>query len=162
MKKLKTFDSGYFRGKSHFEEDGTQNYLLFQPIIRYLKTANANDNNYILSWKSEGLSDEIISSIKTTDYMLNPYFAFHNLSKVRVKFNGRCLKLDIPTLLHGGIVSVYIVYEITNNFNVSSYQILENCLFGAVKLTKSADIDKYGFCNYGNGFDRKGFFFTPF
>ena len=25
--KLKTFDSGYFIVKSHFEEDGTQNYL---------------------------------------------------------------------------------------------------------------------------------------
>ena len=29
--KLKTFDSGYFIGKMLFEEDGTQNYLLFQP-----------------------------------------------------------------------------------------------------------------------------------
>ena len=26
------FDSSYFVGKSHFEEDGTQNYLVFQPI----------------------------------------------------------------------------------------------------------------------------------
>ena len=34
LKKLKTFDSIYFRGKSHFEEDGTQNYLVFQPIQR--------------------------------------------------------------------------------------------------------------------------------
>ena len=42
FKKLQTFDSGYFRGKSHFEEDGTQNYLVFQPINRYLKViANA-------------------------------------------------------------------------------------------------------------------------
>ena len=32
LKKLKTFDSSYFIGKSHFEEDGTQNYLVFQPI----------------------------------------------------------------------------------------------------------------------------------
>ena len=31
LKKLKTFDSSYFIGKSHFEEDGTQNYLVFQP-----------------------------------------------------------------------------------------------------------------------------------
>ena len=31
FKKLKTFDSSYFIGKSHFEEDGTQNYLVFQP-----------------------------------------------------------------------------------------------------------------------------------
>ena len=29
LKKLKTFDSIYFRGKSHFEEDGMQNYLVF-------------------------------------------------------------------------------------------------------------------------------------
>ena len=36
LKKLKTFDSSYFRGKSHFEEDGTENYLVFQPIHRLL------------------------------------------------------------------------------------------------------------------------------
>ena len=29
FKKLKTFDSSYFRCKSHFEENGTQNYLVF-------------------------------------------------------------------------------------------------------------------------------------
>ena len=34
LNKLKTFDSGYFIRKSHFEEDGTQNYLVFQPIYR--------------------------------------------------------------------------------------------------------------------------------
>ena len=37
LNKLKTFDSSYFIGKSHFEEDGTQNYLVFQPMYRYLK-----------------------------------------------------------------------------------------------------------------------------
>ena len=37
LNKLKTFDSGYFIGKSHFEEDGTQNYLVFQPMYRYFK-----------------------------------------------------------------------------------------------------------------------------
>ena len=35
LKKLKTFDSSCFIGKSHFEEDGIQNYLVFQPINRY-------------------------------------------------------------------------------------------------------------------------------
>ena len=29
LNKLKTFDSSYFVGKSHFGEDGTQNYLIF-------------------------------------------------------------------------------------------------------------------------------------
>ena len=37
LKKLKTFDSSYFIGKSHFEEDGTQNFSVFQPMYRYLK-----------------------------------------------------------------------------------------------------------------------------
>ena len=37
LNKLKTFDSGYFIGKSHFEEDGTQNYLVFQPLKKYFK-----------------------------------------------------------------------------------------------------------------------------
>ena len=35
FKKLKTLDSSYFRGKSHFEEDGTQKYLVFQPMYQY-------------------------------------------------------------------------------------------------------------------------------
>ena len=29
LKKLETFDSIYFRGKSHFEDDDTKNYLVF-------------------------------------------------------------------------------------------------------------------------------------
>ena len=37
LKKLKTFDSIYFRGKSHFEDDGAQNWLVFQPIKGILK-----------------------------------------------------------------------------------------------------------------------------
>ena len=59
MKKLETFDSIYFRSKGHFEDDGTQNYLVFQAVSRYFKTVSANDNN-ILSWKSKGFCDESI------------------------------------------------------------------------------------------------------
>ena len=35
---------------------------------------------------------------------------------------------------------------------------LKKCLFGAVILTKNADIDKYGYSGYGIGFDRRGSF----
>ena len=53
FKKLKAFDLSYFIGKSHFEEDGTQNYLVFQQINRYFKLI-AN-TLYISSWKTNGL-----------------------------------------------------------------------------------------------------------
>ena len=62
FKKLQTFDSIYFRGKSHSEEDGTQNYLLFQPIYRYFKRIlGFGSGTYIYFWKSKGLSDENIT-----------------------------------------------------------------------------------------------------
>ena len=37
LNKLKTFDFGYFIGKSYFDEDGTQNSLVFQPLNKYFK-----------------------------------------------------------------------------------------------------------------------------
>ena len=61
FKKLENFDSDYFIGKSHFEEDGTQNYLVFQPIVRYFKILP--NTNYVLSWKSKGLSTQTINHI---------------------------------------------------------------------------------------------------
>ena len=143
-------------GKSHFEEDGTQNYLVFQPMARYIETVHVNDINYVLSWKSKGLSDEKIDSIKTGNYLLNPHLDVYNMTKIRVKFNGGCLNRFPLSILHGGIVNIYIVYEITSNFNASNYPRLENCLFGSVKLTNNTDIDKYKYSGYGIGFDRKG------
>ena len=98
FKKSKTFDSIYFRGKSDFENDGTQNYLVFQPIHKYFETAIVNNNINILSWKSKEFSYEKISSIKTTGYMLNSYLDFYDRAKIRVKFNGTCLKQDHSTL----------------------------------------------------------------
>ena len=35
---------------------------------------------------------------------------------------------------------------------------LENCLFGAVRLTKHVDVDPYKYSGYGIGFERKGFY----
>ena len=41
--KLKTFDSSYFIGKSHFKEDGTQNCVVFQPLNKDLKVISNTD-----------------------------------------------------------------------------------------------------------------------
>ena len=73
LKKLKTFDSGYLRGKSHFEDDGTQYWLVFQSIYTYFKTASDNPS-IILSWKSKGLSDESIKTPTTSNKLLDPSF----------------------------------------------------------------------------------------
>ena len=72
--------------------------------------------------------------------------------------NGSCLKQDKVTYNHEKIINVDIVYEVNNLHNISSYPKLENCLFGAVSLTKNVDIDQYKYSGYGIGFDRKGEF----
>ena len=154
MNKLKTFDSSYFRGKNYFDEDGTQNYYIFQPISKYLKVAYVNDIDYILSWKSRGLNDIKIKSIKTNNYLLNPRMDHYDMSKTRIKFNGSFLNQFPPTILHGDIVNIHIVYEITSDYSSINYPTLENCLFGSVKLTKNANINKFGYSGYGIGFDR--------
>ena len=62
-----------FWGKSYFEEDGTQNYLVFWPMYRYFKrVAGFGRGNYIYFWKSKGLCDENIAAPTTSDYNLNP------------------------------------------------------------------------------------------
>ena len=57
---------------------------------------------------------------------------------------------------YGKVVNIYIVHEINISINISDYPTLENCLFGAVRFTKNADIKKYKYSRYGIGFDRKG------
>ena len=79
LNKLKTFHLGYLIGKSYFEEDGAQNYLVFQPICRCFKI----NGKYISPWKSKGLSDETITPYATSDNNLTPLIDYYG-SKVRL------------------------------------------------------------------------------
>ena len=154
LKKLKAFDSSYFIGKSHFEEDDAQNYIVFQPLNKYFKVIAST--NYVSSWKSKGLSDENITAPTTSDYKLNPQLSYFG-TKTRLDFRGGCLKQDKITFNHGKIVNIYIVYELDKTY-VKTHPTLVNCLFGAVSITKNADIDKNKYSGYGIGFDRTGIY----
>ena len=92
LKKPKTFDSSYFRDKSHFQEDSTQNYLVFQPIYRYFEIiAGVGNGSYIYCWKSKGLSDERINSVKTPNHSITSNLDYYG-TKGRVEFDGSCLR----------------------------------------------------------------------
>ena len=100
LKKLQKFDAAYLRGKSHFEEDGTQNYLVFQPIYRYFKRiSDAGSGNYIYFWKSKGLSDERLDFITASNHKIIPELGFYG-TKTKVEFNGSYLKPDKVTYHH--------------------------------------------------------------
>ena len=125
LDKLKTFDSSYFIGKSHFEEDGTQNYLVFQPINRYFKVIANTD--YVSSWKSKGLSAESIKPPTTSDNSLTPALNYYG-TKTRVKFTGSCLKQSKISYTHGKVVNIYIIYELGASSSQSNDPSLKECL----------------------------------
>ena len=56
-----------FKVKKYFDEDSTQNYLVFIPISRYFKLRSiTNVIDYALSWQSKGLASEIIKAVSTS------------------------------------------------------------------------------------------------
>ena len=120
IKKLQTFDSSNFRVKRYFEEDGAQNYLIFQTMCRYFKkTSGAGNSEYIYLSKSKGLSDERSNYIITSNYSITPELSYYG-KKIRVKFNGSCLTPDKLTYTHEKIVNIYIVHEINKKYPISS------------------------------------------
>ena len=136
--------------------DGSQAYLIFQPLHRYVKII-AN-TKYISEWKSKGLSDESIKPPPTSDNSLTPLIDYYSYNG-RVKFNGSALRQRKVSYKHEKTVISYIVYELAGSSSHSDDPTLKNCLFGAVALTRNADIDKYGYSGYGIGFDRKSSFY---
>ena len=69
-------------------EAGSRAHLIFQPVYRCFKTATNTD--YILSWKSKGLSAESIKPPATSDNSLTPELGYDDYN-IRVKFTGSCL-----------------------------------------------------------------------
>ena len=61
----------------------------------------------------------------------------------------------------GHIVNVYIVYELGASSSSVSDPTVKSCLFGAVTLSKNADIEKYRYSGFGIRFDRRSSFSFP-
>ena len=61
-------------------------------MYRHFKIiAGVGNGSHIYYWKSKVLSDEEIDSIKTSNYSVISYLD-HYGTKIKVKFNGICLK----------------------------------------------------------------------
>ena len=112
-----------------------------------------------MSWQSKGLSEATIKPPTTSDYKLNPQLSYFGI-KTRVEFKESCLKQDKTTFNHGKIVNIYTVYELNKLYSKAT-PTLVNCLFGAVSITKNADIDKCRYSRYEIGLDRGELYLLP-
>ena len=149
----------YYRGKQYFDDgSGKQNYLVFLPMGKYFKLNSiVGVIDRVLSWQSKGLSNKSIKPPTTSDNSLPPELNYYG-TKIRVKFTRSCLKQSDHILTHKKVVNIYIVYELAASSSHDSDPTTKNCLFGAVTLSKNADIEKYKYSGYGIGFGRRSSF----
>ena len=153
LKKLQKSDSSYFRGKNFLEG----NYLVFKPINKYFK--KIGNTKSISSWKSKGLSDEVIKAPTINNNSLAPTLEYID-KNIFVKFNGSCLIKQNKFTFNKKIVSIYSVYDLDSNLNNFDPTVL-NFLFGGINLTKNSNIAKYKQSGYEIGFDSNGTFSDP-
>ena len=126
-------------------------------MYRYFKMVQ-NSVDKISLWESKGLSNDKTSSINASSSGTESKLVYDN-ARIKLRFIG-LLSQDKVTYNHGPTVNIYIVYILTPDTKDSDIT-LENCLCGAVKLTKSVRIDLYKYSGYGIGFGSKGSFSHP-
>ena len=153
---MQPYDLSYFKGKHYFDEgSGKQNYLVFLAMGKYFKLNSVvGVIDRVLSWQSKGISNESIKPPASSHNSLNPRLSYND-TKTKVQFTGSCLKQPKFMLTHKKVVIIYIAYELCASSSHNNDHPLKIFLFGAVNLTKNADIDKYGYSGYGIGFDRR-------
>ena len=65
--KITMIDLGFLLGKNYFNNDRSQNYLVFQPICNTF-TMSAGHTETTIAWKSKGLSNESTTHPTTPGY----------------------------------------------------------------------------------------------
>ena len=114
----------------------------------------------IESWKSYGMSEENIDNITKSNINFAPTFVDQHVL-TDINFTGHYLiknNISIPKK----VMNLYIPNTLGPQLrNLNTDFTLGNCLFGSVKLTKNADLDKYKYCGYGIRFDSRSKFSLP-
>ena len=146
-------------GATYFSLGIIQNYLAFMSAIKYNKYFHYAARIY--SWKSNGMSEEIIivNITKSGSNFASTFADHHSLPKIN--FNGHYLiknNISLPKK----VINLFILYTLDPKLRNSKTDFtLSSCLFGSVKLTKNADPDKYKHNFSRIGFDsRSEFLFT--
>ena len=91
--KLQTYDLNHFVGQSYFNNNGSQNYLIFQPIYKTI-TAFSGLTTTLSVWQSKGFSNEKCKLHYTANKSLSPKLVWINNSSLRLEFKLSCLKQE--------------------------------------------------------------------
>ena len=115
FKKLKISDSSCSQVKVILKK-------MLCKLIQYFSQSENILNEFL---ESKRLSNERINSINKSYHSINPNLSYYG-TKIKKEFNGSCLKQDKIAYNHEKVVNIYIIYVVSKNFNICSYQTLQN------------------------------------
>ena len=145
--KFQTYDLSLFIGHSYFDYDGKQNYLIIAKRL-IIKIIFQRRN-------LKGCLKKVLNPLTSNNSLVSSLNFSNN--KIWLKFDGNCLKKEKIAYVHEEVVNIYIVYKINLwTYSPATKFTLGNSLFGAVKLTKYADLIRISI--FGIGFDTRGSF----
>ena len=79
------------KGAKYFIEDGSQNYFIFQPLLKYFQASRTSVEVKVMACTSNGLSNEIVKPPATSDNSFSTKLHYFKNPKFRVNFNVSCL-----------------------------------------------------------------------
>ena len=75
-------------------------------------------------------------------------------NRMSVRFSGNYVKENKSIYPVKSVINIYIVYSLNSVSNARNTDFTaQNCLFGAVKITKDANTSNYKYAGYGIRFD---------
>ena len=142
-----TKEYNFLLGRIYFTggNDGYQLFLAFSPMDNSKKVTN---------WILTRVSSKKIKPLYTNLALIMSDLAN---GRVNLKFNDSVLMQKNSSLYCNFILNLYIVYELNNwPCNPSNNFAQQNCLFGAIKLTRNAIKRKFIYNGREIAFDEKG------
>ena len=146
----KVLINGYsiLNGERYFVEDGSQNCLVFQSDFKYFQTFTGTDKFF--ARKSKVLLKESIKTPTISDNSFALRLAFIYNRRIGIKFKENCFIQDNISFTYRTLVNSFIVYKLnTWSRDLNTDFTLGDCSFGAVKLPKNGDLDKYRYGGFG-------------
>ena len=119
-------------GAKYFSLIKFQNYLVFILTKNYIKYFSST--SWLESWKSNGMSKDIIKNITKSDSNFASNFVDHQLLPDK-NFNEHCL-IKNSISISKKVINVYISYTLIPKLkHLNTEFTLSKCLFESVKLT---------------------------
>ena len=113
---------------------------------------NNGSTVYAHYWQSRGLSDGKLNARgTTTSNDESPVLKYEN-NKLGLQITGDILRQNKVNFNHAKVENIYIVHKLSSHTSNTDLA-FKNYFFGAVRVRKTSDVDKYNYSGYGICFD---------